>query len=165
MTIHGNTLPSKPNNFRSVSSGRYCRILHIVLIWHLVTTIIYWCWRNTFDATGFKMKTNIFIVFHNSLLWYFSFCPVVMSSNFWDTTPCSPLKVNRRFRGPCRLHLQGWRISQGRNQCKVESRQRQVPPKYRLAFNGLRGIIPQKTELFHWKVNLNMITLTVMVHK
>jgi hypothetical protein len=24
---------------------------------------------------------------------------------FWDTTPCSPLKVNCRFRGTCRLHL------------------------------------------------------------
>jgi hypothetical protein len=26
---------------------------------------------------------------------------------FWDITPCSPLKVNRRFWGTCRLHLQG----------------------------------------------------------
>jgi hypothetical protein len=24
---------------------------------------------------------------------------------FWDTTPCSPLKVSRRFGGTCRLHL------------------------------------------------------------
>jgi hypothetical protein len=29
---------------------------------------------------------------------------------------CSPLKVNRRFRGTHRLHLQGRRISQARNQ-------------------------------------------------
>jgi hypothetical protein len=29
-----------------------------------------------------------------------------------DITPCSPLKVNRRFRGTCRLHLQSRRISQ-----------------------------------------------------
>jgi hypothetical protein len=31
---------------------------------------------------------------------------------------CSPLKVNRRFGGTCRLHLQGRRISRARNQCK-----------------------------------------------
>jgi hypothetical protein len=29
------------------------------------------------------------------------------SSIFWDITPCSPLKVNRRFGGTHRLHLQG----------------------------------------------------------
>jgi hypothetical protein len=28
-------------------------------------------------------------------------------SVFWDITQCSPMKVNRRFRGTCRLHLQG----------------------------------------------------------
>jgi hypothetical protein len=30
--------------------------------------------------------------------------------------PCSPLKVNRRFGGTYRLHLQGRRINQARNQ-------------------------------------------------
>jgi hypothetical protein len=34
---------------------------------------------------------------------------------FWAVTPCSPLKVNRRFGGTYRLHLQGWRISRARN--------------------------------------------------
>jgi hypothetical protein len=38
---------------------------------------------------------------------------------FWDMTPCSPLKVNRRFRGTCRLHLQGRRISQERKQLEA----------------------------------------------
>jgi hypothetical protein len=34
--------------------------------------------------------------------------PVVMKSYpFWDITPCSPLKVNRRFGGIYRLHFQG----------------------------------------------------------
>jgi hypothetical protein len=37
------------------------------------------------------------------------------STIFWDITPCSPLKVNRRFGGTC-LHLQGLRISQARKQ-------------------------------------------------
>jgi hypothetical protein len=32
---------------------------------------------------------------------------VMKCSIFWDITPCSPLKVNRRFGGTCRLHLQG----------------------------------------------------------
>jgi hypothetical protein len=27
------------------------------------------------------------------------------STNFWDITPCSPLRVNRRFGGTYRLHL------------------------------------------------------------
>jgi hypothetical protein len=32
---------------------------------------------------------------------------MVMKSNiFWDITPCSPLKVNRRFGGAYRLNLQ-----------------------------------------------------------
>jgi hypothetical protein len=40
---------------------------------------------------------------------------VMKSSIFWDITPCSPLKVNWRFGGTCRLHLQGQRISKARN--------------------------------------------------
>jgi hypothetical protein len=36
------------------------------------------------------------------------FTMVVMESTiFWDITPCSPLKFNRRFGGTYRLHLQG----------------------------------------------------------
>jgi hypothetical protein len=37
---------------------------------------------------------------------------VVMSSIFWDITSYSPLRVNRRFEGTCRLHLQCRRICQ-----------------------------------------------------
>jgi hypothetical protein len=33
-----------------------------------------------------------------------------------DMTPCSPLKVNRRFGGTRRLHLEGLRTSRARNQ-------------------------------------------------
>jgi hypothetical protein len=32
---------------------------------------------------------------------------VTKATIFWDITPCSPLKVNRRFGGTYRLHLQG----------------------------------------------------------
>jgi hypothetical protein len=34
----------------------------------------------------------------------------------WDVTPWSPPKVDWRFGGTCRLHLQGRRIGQARNQ-------------------------------------------------
>jgi hypothetical protein len=34
---------------------------------------------------------------------------VMKPSVFWDITPYSSLKVNRRFGGICRLHLQGGR--------------------------------------------------------
>jgi hypothetical protein len=40
------------------------------------------------------------------------------STIFWDITPCSPLRVNWRFRNTHRLHLQGRRISQAKNQHK-----------------------------------------------
>jgi hypothetical protein len=68
------------------------------------------------------------------------------NSIFWDTEPCSPLKVNRRFRGTCRLIaasrwflawiiLQPWRWSW------------HVPPKRWVTFNGLQCVICQATEI------------------
>jgi hypothetical protein len=42
---------------------------------------------------------------------------------FWDITPCSLLKVDRRFGGIYRLHLQCRRVSQARDQCEAGSRQ------------------------------------------
>jgi hypothetical protein len=42
------------------------------------------------------------------------------STIIWDITPCSPLKVNRRFEWTYPLHLQGRKISRARN--KRESR-------------------------------------------
>jgi hypothetical protein len=44
-------------------------------------------------------------------------CPFLTKNYIlWDIPPCIPLKVNRRFKGTCRLHLQDWRIRQARNQ-------------------------------------------------
>jgi hypothetical protein len=40
---------------------------------------------------------------------------VMKSSIYWDTTPCSLLKDNRRFEGTRRLHFQDRRISQAIN--------------------------------------------------
>jgi hypothetical protein len=68
---------------------------------------------------------------------------VMKSSVFWDITPFSPLKVNRRFGGTRRLHVQGRRISQARNQRKAGGK----------ALNGLHGVISQKIELFNRNVN------------
>jgi hypothetical protein len=77
------------------------------------------------------------------------------SSIFCNITPCSPLKVNWRFEGTCPplssasstavvvtcwclawliLWLRRWRW--------------RFPPKRRLTFNGLHGVIPQKIRLF-----------------
>jgi hypothetical protein len=64
---------------------------------------------------------------------------VMKSTMFRNITPCSPLEVNRRFGRTYRLHLQGRRISQARNQ--RESRWH--------AFNGLHGVISQKMLLFN----------------
>jgi hypothetical protein len=55
-------------------------------------------WVN--DNVGFEVLTAV----------------VMKSSVFRDITPCSPLKVNSRFGGTCRLHLQGRRRSQVRKQ-------------------------------------------------
>lgn len=41
---------------------------------------------------------------------------VMNSSILWDLMPCSLLKVNLRFGGICRLHVQGRGISRQRNQ-------------------------------------------------
>jgi hypothetical protein len=49
------------------------------------------------------------------------FAAVVMNSPvFWDIRPCGPLKVSRRFGRTCRLHLQGRKMSQTRNEHEAE---------------------------------------------
>jgi hypothetical protein len=41
---------------------------------------------------------------------------LLKSTICWDITLCSPLRVNGRFAGTYRLHLQGWKINRARNQ-------------------------------------------------
>jgi hypothetical protein len=82
---------------------------------------------------------------------------------FWDITLLSSLKVNRRFGGIYRLHIQGRGISQATNQlCLLPVSnwflvwlnsspwlwRRHVPPKRRLTFTRLHGIISQKIQVF-----------------
>jgi hypothetical protein len=62
---------------------------------------------------------------------------VIKSTIFWGITPCSPLKVNRRFGGTYRLHLQSRR-----------TRWKRYSPKRRMTFNGLHGVISQKIVFF-----------------
>jgi hypothetical protein len=47
----------------------------------------------------------------------------IKSYIFRDKTPCNPLKINRRFGGTCRLHLQRRRIRQATNQHEAGSKQ------------------------------------------
>jgi hypothetical protein len=75
-------------------------------------------------------------------------CCCIKSSVFWDITPRSPLKVNRRFGGAYRPYLQGQRISQARNQRDAVSKHSDCYLRRRLTFNGLHGVICQKVELF-----------------
>jgi hypothetical protein len=47
---------------------------------------------------------------------------VLKSSVFWKITTCSPLEVNRRFGGACRLHLQGRTIIHERHHREAGSK-------------------------------------------
>jgi hypothetical protein len=48
---------------------------------------------------------------------------IMKSAIFWDITPCSPLSVNRCFRGTSRLHLRGREISWARKSVKAGGKQ------------------------------------------
>jgi hypothetical protein len=87
---------------------------------------------------------------------------VTQSAILWDITPCSPLKVNRRFGGTCRLRCQSRRISKARNQRETGVKQN-VLVSYSLIheweatytsetsvdFNGLYGVISLKDRTLH----------------
>jgi hypothetical protein len=49
---------------------------------------------------------------------------ILKNSIFWDVTPCSMLKVNRRFGGICSFHFHGRRIHQARNKHEAVNKQR-----------------------------------------
>jgi hypothetical protein len=56
---------------------------------------------------------------------------------FGDITPCSLLKVNRRFTEVFHLHLQGWRVSRARNQNEAGIKQRRAYiPEGRTLYNN-----------------------------
>jgi hypothetical protein len=82
----------------------------------------------------------------------------------WDVTPCS-LEIARRFGGTCRLHLQGRRVNEARNQQDQAAswaelcwflawpalrpwRWRRNVPQKRRAVSELHGVTTQETVLF-----------------
>jgi hypothetical protein len=66
----------------------------------------------------------------NTLVGFEVLTLVVMNNFvFSDITPCSPLKVNPRFGGTCRLYLYGRRISLARNQHETGSNQTYLEAK------------------------------------
>jgi hypothetical protein len=85
-------------------------------------------------------------VIHNSFCKMLLLCEhrilltILKIATFWDITPCSPLKVNRRFEGTYRLQLQGRKISRAKHKLETGGRiwrwKRYIPPKHRLTFNG-----------------------------
>jgi hypothetical protein len=73
---------------------------------------------------------------------------VMKRTIFLDITPCSLLKVNRRFGGTYHLHLQGRRICQARYQRESRWQAELFSLKRHLTFNRLHSVISQMTILF-----------------
>jgi hypothetical protein len=89
------------------------------------------------------------------------------STVFWDITPCSPLKVNKRFGGRYLLYVQDRSINKQSSSCHQFLRLfhaqtifwtwrwiRYVPPNLRLTFNGLHGVMSQKIVLFSFGIDV-----------
>jgi hypothetical protein len=87
------------------------------------------------------------------------------TSVFWDITPCSPLKINRRFVRTRRLHLQRRRIS--RTSVKVDEKQGSVPQKRVLILKELHGsYIPEDGALHKYRCqNLRSYILTLFSYR
>jgi hypothetical protein len=62
---------------------------------------------------------------------------IMNSSIFWDIMPCSLVKDNQHFGGTYHIHLQGWRVSQARNQHGVGKMQ-SIGGTYCLHLQGWR---------------------------
>jgi hypothetical protein len=65
---------------------------------------VLYCWEHNFFHTALLPHNGVDPLFIHVKSWQ-SFLNKHMEP--WDITPCSPLKVNRRFGGTYRLHLQG----------------------------------------------------------
>jgi hypothetical protein len=71
--------------------------------------------ENAAKVRRLKWVLRMTAVLHNRVGFEVRTAVVIKSTIFWDITPCSILKVNRRFGGIYRLHLQGRKISRVRN--------------------------------------------------
>jgi hypothetical protein len=85
----------------------------------------------------FLLESNIWI--HRKALLYIILITKISTS--WDTTLHSPLRINSRFRGTYCLYLQGWKVSQARDQYEAGSKQGFVS---QLTLNEVHSIISQK---------------------
>jgi hypothetical protein len=56
---------------------------------------------------------------------FFNILMAIKNSLFWDITPRSPLKINRRFGGICRLHHQDLRTSQAEKENSLKTGDKQ----------------------------------------
>jgi hypothetical protein len=63
-----------------------------------------------------NIKIPIFTLTLNLFCYLFQPNLKLKSTILWDITPCSPLRVNRRFGGTYRLHLQDRKIGEAKNQ-------------------------------------------------
>jgi hypothetical protein len=112
-------LPCKIRQFHAIEEGYYrgecsfitafCRqdmtlFLNWYLHWLLMKVDSMWAGISVLRVTCIEP-----VLIWNMLLKY------LKSSGFRGITPYSLLKVNWCFGGTCRLHLQGWRISEARN--------------------------------------------------
>jgi hypothetical protein len=74
---------------------------------------------NNLQLEGNSLAVDVLVEFLYTLLFpgFEVLTAVVMNINaFWNVTPCGLLKFYGHFVGICRLHFQGRKISQGRNQ-------------------------------------------------
>jgi hypothetical protein len=91
--------------------------------------------RNMYRSHQLLIKTNvvytvasIFVLFQNRCCvdWPLIYLIRYITGCIPWKTPCSSLKVNRRFGGTCRLNLQGWRTG------KQETRVKQIASRDQL---------------------------------
>jgi hypothetical protein len=92
-------------------------MIRIKIVTYLVSQVSN-CWRffeGVYDV-WLRVPDVIHLRVELFLLVFEVITTVVMKGIFWAATLCSPSWVNRRFGGTRRLHFQGRRISQARNQ-------------------------------------------------
>jgi hypothetical protein len=129
MVLSSRLYPVINNNKRKLKSAKmlegklkYC--LHFV--WHL--------YHRFYQHSSDKFIIILPALLHGCETWSITLREEqilkLKSATFWDITPCSPLKINRRFRGTYCLHLQGRRISQARNQGKSSARKTAFMPDF-----------------------------------
>jgi hypothetical protein len=83
---------------------------------------------NTISQANTENKHSMELIFENR--FYASVLLLALlrtlhfknSSIFCDIMPCSPLKVNRRFRRTCHLHLHSWWVSLASNRHVADSK-------------------------------------------